>query len=104
MHKDFFHARQNNSKQSGTGCPKSSLIGVTHNFWDFFFIGASTQQKVRKSQEVKFRIETIGFVMTNAVTNRGICFIRSVLLWWEHGHFSQNLRRIAQLAPPPQYD
>ena len=39
------------------------------------------------------------FVMTKAVTNREICFIKAVLLLYEHGHFFLN-RKLCFLLPP----
>ena len=41
------------------------------------------------------------FVMTYTVSNRKICFIKAVLLFFEHGHFSQIFRCMAYVAPPP---
>ena len=48
-----------------------------------------------------FLIETL-FVMTKAVLNREICFIKAVILSCEHGHhILQNLRSHGVNSPPP---
>ena len=39
--------------------------------------------------------------MTKAVLNRDICFIEAVLLWCEHGHFSQFCVAWPMLPPSP---
>ena len=38
------------------------------------------------------------FFMTKAVSNMDICFVKAVLLGWEHGHLI--LFCLAQLPPP----
>ena len=45
-----------------------------------------------------FELNLQAFVITKAVSNREIYFIKAVLLLCEHRHF---LRRIAYLPPPP---
>ena len=39
--------------------------------------------------------------MTEAVSSKEICFIKSVFLLCEHGHYSLILRHMIYFAPPP---
>ena len=47
-----------------------------------------------------FELKLKVFVMTKAVSNRDVCFIKAVFLLCEHGHFSLNFTSHGFLAPP----
>ena len=48
-------------------------------------------------------MEILDIVMTKAVSNREICFIKALLLLCKHGNFSPNFASHGLSIPPPQY-
>ena len=55
------------------------------------------QKLIMGSFELKLKV----FVMTKAVLNRDICFIKLVIVWREHRYFSLNNTSHGSTCPPP---
>ena len=49
-----------------------------------------------------FKNEILVFVMTKAVSNRQICFIKALLLLCQHGYFFLNFASYGGICPPPR--